>query len=119
MASSGKLEVDVEIKSPAPKFWEAIRDSTTLFPKHFPDQYKSIDVLEGDGKAVGSVRLFTYAEGMHNPVSLIQILNVHLTCHVFLTEVVMLKMRLAQSIRGRRNIDNDRLTCSDIVSEVI
>ncbi|KAJ4831466.1 hypothetical protein Tsubulata_047902 [Turnera subulata] len=63
MASSGKLDVEVEIKSDADHFWENIRNSTTLFPKAFPDQYKSIQVLEGDGKAAGSVRLFTYADG--------------------------------------------------------
>jgi hypothetical protein len=63
MASGGKLEVDVEIKSAAKKFWDNIRDSTTLFPKAFPDQYKSIEILEGDGKAAGSTRLFTYGEG--------------------------------------------------------
>ncbi|KAF9673868.1 hypothetical protein SADUNF_Sadunf10G0068500 [Salix dunnii] len=63
MASAGKLEVDVAIKSGAKKFWDSIRDSTTLFPRAFPDQYKSIEILEGDGKAAGSIRLFTYAEG--------------------------------------------------------
>ncbi|KAJ6890767.1 MLP-like protein 423 [Populus alba x Populus x berolinensis] len=63
MASGGKLEVDVDIKSAAKKFWDNIRDSTNLFPKAFPDQYKSIEILEGDGKAAGSIRLFTYAEG--------------------------------------------------------
>ncbi|TXG56349.1 hypothetical protein EZV62_017662 [Acer yangbiense] len=63
MATTGKLEVDVEVKSPADKFWGSIRDSTSLFPRAFPHDYKSIQVLEGDGKASGSVRLFTYAEG--------------------------------------------------------
>ncbi|EEF30980.1 MLP-like protein 423 [Ricinus communis] len=63
MAASGTLHVAVEIKSSPDKFWGSIRDSTSLFPKFFPDQYKSIEVLEGDGKAAGSVRLFTYAEG--------------------------------------------------------
>ncbi|CAN6676071.1 unnamed protein product [Malus baccata var. baccata] len=58
----GKLEVEVEVKSPAQKFWEALRDSTAVFPKAFPQDYKSIDVLEGDGKAIGSVRLITYAD---------------------------------------------------------
>ncbi|RXH79670.1 hypothetical protein DVH24_040817 [Malus domestica] len=63
MAScDGKLEVEVEVKSSAQKLWEALRDSTTVFPKAFPHDYKSIDVLEGDGKAVGSVRLIKYAE---------------------------------------------------------
>ncbi|KAK3442356.1 hypothetical protein EUGRSUZ_B02546 [Eucalyptus grandis] len=57
------LEAEVEVKSPADKFWVSMRDSTKLFPKIFPDQYKNIEVLEGDGKAPGSVRLFTYGEG--------------------------------------------------------
>ncbi|KAF8399302.1 hypothetical protein HHK36_015167 [Tetracentron sinense] len=59
-----KLEVDIEVKSSADKFWGSIRDSTTLFPKVFPELYKSIDVLEGDGKCVGSVRLLKYPEGI-------------------------------------------------------
>lgn len=64
MASNvGKLHVEVELKSPAEKFWVSLRDSTEVFPKAFPHDYKSIDVLEGDGKAVGSIRLITYSEG--------------------------------------------------------
>ncbi|KAF6157320.1 hypothetical protein GIB67_004258 [Kingdonia uniflora] len=59
-----KLEVEIESKSPADKLWEAITESNTLFPKVFPDQYKSIEILEGDGKSVGSIRLITYAEGI-------------------------------------------------------
>lgn len=65
MGSSGKLEVDVEVKSPADKFWGFIRDSTILFPKALSHDYKSIEVLEGDGKAVGSIRHITYAEGTY------------------------------------------------------
>ncbi|XP_038892372.1 MLP-like protein 423 [Benincasa hispida] len=63
MASDGMLSVEVEVKSVADKFWNSMRDSTIIFPKAFPHDYKSIDVLEGDGKAVGSVRLITYSEG--------------------------------------------------------
>lgn len=63
MATGGKLDVQIEVKSPADKFWGAIRDSTTLLPKAFSHDYKSIEVLQGDGKAPGSVRLITYAEG--------------------------------------------------------
>lgn len=65
MGSSGKLEVEVEVKSPADKFWHNIRDSNTLFPKVCSDLYKTIQVLEGDGKSVGSVRLVTYADGTY------------------------------------------------------
>uniref|UniRef100_A0A5B6ZNS7 Bet v I/Major latex protein domain-containing protein n=1 Tax=Davidia involucrata TaxID=16924 RepID=A0A5B6ZNS7_DAVIN len=64
MASTGKLDIEVEVKTPAEKFWHSIRDSTTIFPKAFPDQYKSIETLEGDGKSVGSVRLVKFAEGL-------------------------------------------------------
>ncbi|KAI4328308.1 hypothetical protein L6164_020671 [Bauhinia variegata] len=60
---AGKLEVDVEVKSNADRFWTIIRDSATIFPKAFPEDYKSIQILEGDGKAVGSVRLIEYGEG--------------------------------------------------------
>lgn len=63
MAATGKIEVEVEVKSPADKFFDAIRNSTVIFPKAFPNQYKSIEVLEGDGKSVGSIRLIKYAEG--------------------------------------------------------
>lgn len=65
MASSGKLDVEVEVKSHADKFWGSIRDSPTILPKAFPNDYKSIEILEGDGKSVGTVRLITYGEGKY------------------------------------------------------
>lgn len=68
MGSSGKLEVEIEVKAPADKFWESIRDSTTLFPKALSHDYKSIEVLEGDGKAPGSIRLITYGEGIYTNI---------------------------------------------------
>ncbi|XP_038975320.1 MLP-like protein 423 [Phoenix dactylifera] len=60
---ASKAEVEVEVKSPADKFWGALRDSTDLFPKIFPEQYKSIEIVEGDGKSVGTIRILKYAEG--------------------------------------------------------
>ncbi|OMO89895.1 hypothetical protein COLO4_19534, partial [Corchorus olitorius] len=62
MACSGNMEVDVELKSPAEKVWGTIRDSTKIFPEALSHDYKCIEVLEGDGKAPGSIRLITYAE---------------------------------------------------------
>ncbi|XP_057948960.1 MLP-like protein 423 [Malania oleifera] len=55
MASRDRINVDVEVKSNADKMWESLKDSAVLFPKALPDLYKSIQVLEGDGKSVGSV----------------------------------------------------------------
>ncbi|GMI87793.1 MLP-like protein 423 [Hibiscus trionum] len=63
MACTGKLEVEIDLKSPADKVWSTIRDSTTIFPIALSHDYKSIEVLEGDGKSPGTVRLFIYAEG--------------------------------------------------------
>ncbi|KAH0668951.1 hypothetical protein KY289_023444 [Solanum tuberosum] len=59
----GKIDVEVEVKTPVDKFWNGIRDSTNLFPKASPNEYKSIEVVEGDGKSVGSVLLIKYTEG--------------------------------------------------------
>ncbi|KAL6845770.1 hypothetical protein ACP4OV_024345 [Aristida adscensionis] len=61
---ASKVELVVEVKSPADKLWAALRDSTELFPKIFPEQYKSIETVEGDGKSPGTVRLLKYTEGV-------------------------------------------------------
>ncbi|KAK1269186.1 MLP-like protein 423 [Acorus gramineus] len=61
---AGKLELEVVTKSSADKFWGAIRNSSELFPRIFPEQFKSIEIVEGDGQSVGSVRLVKYAEGV-------------------------------------------------------
>ncbi|XP_010913536.1 MLP-like protein 423 [Elaeis guineensis] len=60
---ASKVEAEVEVKSPADNFWGALRDSTALFPRIFPEQYKSIETVEGDGKSAGTIRLLKYAEG--------------------------------------------------------
>ncbi|XP_042443165.1 MLP-like protein 423 [Zingiber officinale] len=56
-----KTELDVEAKSSADKMWEAIRMSAQLFPKIFPEEYESIEIVEGDGKSAGTIRLLKYA----------------------------------------------------------
>ncbi|KAG8082286.1 hypothetical protein GUJ93_ZPchr0014g46553 [Zizania palustris] len=61
---ASKVELLVEVKSAADKLWTALRESTELFPKIFPEQYKSIETVEGDGKSAGTVRLLKYTEGV-------------------------------------------------------
>ncbi|KAF4355474.1 hypothetical protein F8388_015228 [Cannabis sativa] len=63
MACTGKLHVEVEVKSHADKVWESLRDFIYIYPKAFPHDYKSVEVLEGDGIKPGSVRFITYGEG--------------------------------------------------------
>lgn len=67
MATTGKLDVEVKVKSEADKFWNTILDSATIFPKVCSDLYKEVEVLEGDGRSVGSVRLVHFAEGNNCP----------------------------------------------------
>lgn len=62
--SCGKLVVEVEVKANADKFWEALRDFIFIYREAFPNDYKSVEVLEGDGIVEGSVRLITYGEGI-------------------------------------------------------
>ncbi|RRT46818.1 hypothetical protein BHM03_00055281, partial [Ensete ventricosum] len=62
MASTA--EVLVAVKSSPDRFWEAIRSSTELFPKVFPEQFQSIEIVEGDGRSAGTVRLLKYAKGV-------------------------------------------------------
>ncbi|GFP91548.1 mlp-like protein 423 [Phtheirospermum japonicum] len=59
-----KVEVEVEMKSKSDKVWHSIRESTDVFPKALSHNYKSIEVLEGDGKSAGSIRLVTYQPGL-------------------------------------------------------
>lgn len=62
---ASKIEVEVELKSNAEKIWENIRESTTVFPKALPHLYGGIEVVEGDGKSVASVRLIKYPPGIY------------------------------------------------------
>ena len=64
MATTGKVKAEIEVKSNADKFWGIVRDGASIYPKAFPNEIKSIEILEGDGKAAGSVRQVTYGEGV-------------------------------------------------------
>ncbi|CAL0311916.1 unnamed protein product [Lupinus luteus] len=62
MATLEKIETNVEIKTNADKYWRTFRDYRTVFPKVF-SKYRSIEILEGDGKSVGSVLRHITFEG--------------------------------------------------------
>jgi len=65
MATDGKVEAEIELKSNADNVWSTIRDYVYVFPKAFPNDYKSIEILEGDiGKDAGAVFKVTYGEGV-------------------------------------------------------
>lgn len=60
MAQICKLELQTQIKSSPDRLFDIYKNRTNLFPKISPDKYQSIQVLQGDGKSVGSIRLWTY-----------------------------------------------------------
>ncbi|QHO59380.1 MLP-like protein [Arachis hypogaea] len=59
----GKLEAEIEVKSNADKFWNAIRDFATILPKVSPSVYKSIHIIQGDAKVPGSIIKYTLDMG--------------------------------------------------------
>lgn len=63
MAQLCKLELQTHIKSSPTIFYDIYSTKTSLQPKIVPGRIRSIQVLEGDGKSVGSVRLWTYVMG--------------------------------------------------------
>nr|GMD19853.1 MLP-like protein 423 [Ipomoea batatas] len=63
MAQIWKLEVETQIKSASKKFFDIYLNNSRLLPKICPAKIRSVQVLEGDGKSVGSVRLWTYNLG--------------------------------------------------------
>ncbi|MCL7035010.1 hypothetical protein MKW94_019749 [Papaver nudicaule] len=52
------LGFEAEIKCSANKYYGYFRNNLPHLAKHFPEIYKSIEVIEGDGPSVGSVRLW-------------------------------------------------------------
>ncbi|OMO99699.1 hypothetical protein COLO4_13140 [Corchorus olitorius] len=61
MAQIAKMEVQTEIKSSPDKFYDIFRSKTHLMPKISPQHFKDVKFVEGDGKSVGSVRVWSYS----------------------------------------------------------
>ncbi|PIN09120.1 hypothetical protein CDL12_18296 [Handroanthus impetiginosus] len=64
MAQLHRLELQTQISSSPDKIFDIYKNKTYLMPNITPDKLLSIQVLEGDGKSVGSVRLWTYVMGI-------------------------------------------------------
>ncbi|KAF7849987.1 hypothetical protein BT93_L0057 [Corymbia citriodora subsp. variegata] len=63
MAQMRKLEKQAQIKSSPEKLFDIYKNKIDLMPKISPNKLRSIEIIEGDGKSVGSVRLWTYFLG--------------------------------------------------------
>ncbi|KAK9106061.1 hypothetical protein Scep_022905 [Stephania cephalantha] len=60
MAQIHRLQVETEVKSSAAKFYNMVKNNMTELTKVFPECYKSIEFVEGNGRTVGSVMLWKY-----------------------------------------------------------
>ncbi|XP_026459169.1 major latex protein 146-like [Papaver somniferum] len=61
MASIQKLELEVaEVKCSANNFYGLFKNNINKLVEHFPENYQSVEVIEGDGASVGSARLWKY-----------------------------------------------------------
>lgn len=63
MAQIYKEQVEFEIKSQADKLFEAFTTKPYLIAKGCPKMVSSVELVEGDGKTIGSVYLWKYAIG--------------------------------------------------------
>ncbi|XP_042499888.1 MLP-like protein 423 [Macadamia integrifolia] len=64
--TTGKLEIETEIQSPADKFFAIYKNHANLFTKVSPDVFKNTEIIRGCGKSVNSVLHIKYAWGGHD-----------------------------------------------------
>ncbi|KAL1539370.1 MLP-like protein 423 [Salvia divinorum] len=67
MAAS-KLEIELELKTSPEKLWKNLKEFVTLLPNAMPDVYEGINVIEGDGRSVGSIFVSTFKPSEMKPV---------------------------------------------------
>ncbi|KAJ4950633.1 hypothetical protein NE237_027465 [Protea cynaroides] len=60
MGLTGNFTFELEIKSPADKYFDGWKDIGALFSKAIPDGTHKSEVHEGDGKSVGSINSYCF-----------------------------------------------------------
>lgn len=68
MVLQGKLEIEIEIKAPAAKFYNILRKQNHHIP-NISDSIHAIDLHEGDWETPGSVKQWTYTLGKSGPLN--------------------------------------------------
>ncbi|KAG6398806.1 hypothetical protein SASPL_140277 [Salvia splendens] len=66
--ATNKFEVEIELKTSPEKLWRNLKEYVTLFPKAMPDVIERVDVIEGDGRSVGTVYVSTSKPTEMSPV---------------------------------------------------
>lgn len=90
MAQIHKIEVQTQTRSSPDRVFDIYKNKSYLMPKISPDKLQSIEVIEGDGISVGSVRLWTYVMGKVKTVTylsfwgripIFKVKSMFLVCH--------------------------------------
>ncbi|KAE8694172.1 Detected protein of unknown function [Hibiscus syriacus] len=63
MAQTRKIDVQVEVKSSADKFFDAFNTKAHLMPNTITQLFSGVKLLQGDWNSLGSVRLWQYVLG--------------------------------------------------------
>ena len=65
MGLTGQLEKEIEIKTPAEKFYNIFKSQCHHMPNLTTDKIHTVDVHEGDWETPGSVKLWKYNCGKY------------------------------------------------------
>ncbi|KAJ4709984.1 MLP-like protein 28 [Melia azedarach] len=63
MALTGKLETQIEIKTPAEKFYKTWKAQCHNLPNATPDNMHAVEVHHGDWESDGSIKVWNYSVG--------------------------------------------------------
>ncbi|KAF4352675.1 hypothetical protein F8388_005370 [Cannabis sativa] len=63
MAQIAKMELQMELKSSAERFYGIFRSKRYLIPEMCPDLVKNVKVIKGDWESVGSIKEWTLVTG--------------------------------------------------------
>ncbi|XVF43607.1 hypothetical protein PTKIN_Ptkin02bG0053300 [Pterospermum kingtungense] len=63
MAQRRKMDCQVEIKSPADKFYDAFKSKTQQIPKMSNEVVTGVKLVQGDWESVGSVKQWSFVAG--------------------------------------------------------
>ncbi|KAI3730064.1 hypothetical protein L6452_18740 [Arctium lappa] len=61
--TSVSFEIEVPSSFPADKVFKVFSDFDTIAPKVYPELFKSIQIIEGNG-GVGTIKIFTFGEAV-------------------------------------------------------
>ena len=57
--ATNKVKIEIELKTSSEKLWKNLKEFITLFLKAMSDAIETVDVIEGDGRLVGTVYVST------------------------------------------------------------